>query len=183
LHPTWSGNCQEFSPQQCNRLLIVNDCIYRHKVLRINYTSYDIRRDQDLMNPQTHADVMTLAPYEATDGHPFAYACIIGVFHYDVQQNLDGVLTAPVPMSFLWIQRFHLDRSFKGGFKRRRLHHIEFMPDAEPDTYGFLDLDEVIQGSHLIPAFAHGPTDPVTYTTLARKGDEFDDWRYHYVNL
>ncbi|KAJ6523907.1 hypothetical protein DFH09DRAFT_1372332 [Mycena vulgaris] len=57
------------------------------------------------------------------------------------------------------------------------------MPDSEPDAYGFVDPDEVIRGSHLIPVFAHGPTDPLPYTSLARKGDKFDDWRYHYVNF
>jgi len=36
---------------------------------------------------------------------------------------------------------------------------------------------------HLIPAFAHGPTERVYYASLARRKDEFDDWRYHYVNF
>ncbi|KAJ7858960.1 hypothetical protein B0H14DRAFT_3447001 [Mycena olivaceomarginata] len=135
LHPTWSGNGQEFSPQQRNRLLIVNDRIYRHKVLRINYTSYDIH-------------------HEATDGHPFAYARIMVSF--------------TATFSKIWTVFPQLPVGSSAGVFT---------------AYGFLDPDEVIRGSHLIPAFAHGPTDPVTYTTLARKGDEFDDWRYHYVNF
>ncbi|KAK7014596.1 hypothetical protein R3P38DRAFT_2456313, partial [Favolaschia claudopus] len=69
---------------------------------------------------------------------------------------------------------FHCDAASSGN--------IEFFPDSDPNAYGFLDPDEVIRASHLIPAFHHGPTDPVEYTTLARKGDEFDDWRFHYVN-
>ncbi|KAJ7662384.1 hypothetical protein B0H17DRAFT_951378, partial [Mycena rosella] len=43
LHPTWSGNGREFTPEEHAKLLIVNDTLYRHKVLRINYTSYDVR--------------------------------------------------------------------------------------------------------------------------------------------
>jgi hypothetical protein len=135
------------------------------------------------MNPRTHADIMTLAPEDAHGDHPFSYARILGVFHCDVVHNNNGTLTTPVPVNFLWVRRFRLDRSFKGGFKRKRLHRIEFLPDSDPDAYGFVDPDEVIRASHLIPAFAHGPTDSVLYTSLARKPDEFDDWRYHYVNL
>ncbi|KAF7359835.1 hypothetical protein MVEN_00708900 [Mycena venus] len=183
LHPNWSGDGTEYSSQERSRLLIVNDRIYRHKVLRINYTSYDIRRGQDSMNPRTRADIMMLAPEDATDGHLFSYARILGVFHCDVLLNDNGTHSNPVPLSFLWVRRFRLDHSYKGGFKRKRLHRIEFLPDSDPNAYGFVDPDEVIRGSHLIPAFAHGPTQPVEYTTLARKEDEYDDWRYHYVNF
>ncbi|KAJ7141089.1 hypothetical protein C8R44DRAFT_604322, partial [Mycena epipterygia] len=186
LHPTWSGNGREFSPEQRKKVIIVNDRIYRHKVLRINYTSYDVRRGQDSMNPRTHADIMMLPPndlHAENDEHPFCYARILGVFHCDVVQNIDGTQTRAIPLSFIWVRRFRLDHTFKGGFKRKRLHRIEFMPDSEQDAYGFVNPDEVIRGSHLIPAFAHGPTEAVTHTSLARKRDEFDDWKYHYVNL
>ncbi|KAJ7712525.1 hypothetical protein B0H14DRAFT_679246, partial [Mycena olivaceomarginata] len=181
----WSGNGQEFSTSERNRLLIVNDRVYRHKVLRVNYTSYDVHRGQDSMNPRTHADIMMLPPNDTdtVSDHPFYYARILGVFHCDVVYNDNGTQTPAVPVSFLWVRRFRIDRSFKAGFKRKRLHRIEFMPDDEPDAYGFVDPDEVIRASHLIPAFAHGPTEPVPYTSLGRKGDEFDDWRYHYVNF
>ncbi|KAJ7101024.1 hypothetical protein C8R43DRAFT_1048129 [Mycena crocata] len=182
-HPTGSGDGHEFSDQELNNVHIANDRIYRHKVLRINYTSYDIHRAQDSMNPRTHADIMMLAPEDTADTHPFSYARILGVFHCDVSQYVHGTMTRAVPISFIWVRRFRLDPSFKGGFKRKRLHRLEFLPDSHADAYGFVDPNEVIRGSHLIPAFAHGPTDPVPYTSLARKGDEFDDWRYHYVNF
>lgn len=65
----------------------------------------------------------------------------------------------------------------------KRLHHVEFVLDSDPSAYGFLDPDEVIRASHLIPAFSHGPTPRFEYTSLARHKDEFDDWKYLYVNL
>ncbi|KAF7358346.1 hypothetical protein MVEN_00884200 [Mycena venus] len=130
LHPNWSGDGTEYSSQERNLLLI------------------------DSMNPQTRADIMTLAPEDATDGHPFSYARILGVFH------CSSGFVASVSITV-----------------------IEFLPDSDPNAYGFVDPDEVIRGSHLIPAFAHGPTQPVEYTTLARKEDEYDDWRYHHVNF
>ncbi|KAJ3752587.1 hypothetical protein EV360DRAFT_54941, partial [Lentinula raphanica] len=32
------------------------------QTLRVNYTTYDVRRDQDTINPRSHADVMVLSP-------------------------------------------------------------------------------------------------------------------------
>jgi hypothetical protein len=40
-----------FSPQQRNSVRIIDDRIYSSKVLQVNYTTYDVRRDQDSMNP------------------------------------------------------------------------------------------------------------------------------------
>ena len=121
--------------------------------------------------------------FDNPDQHPFTYARVIGVFHVDVVHNVPGASTVPQSIPFLWVRRFRLDRRFKGGFKRKRLHRIEFLPDSDPASFGFVNPDEVIRGAHLIPAFAHGPTERVPYTSLARRKDEFDDWAYHYVNL
>ncbi|KAJ7017029.1 hypothetical protein C8F04DRAFT_980188, partial [Mycena alexandri] len=184
LHPTWSGNGSEYNAQERSKLLIVNNRLYRHKVLRINYTSYDLRRGQDSMNPRTHADIMMLAAEDSVDAdHTFSYARVIGVFHVDVVHNVAGASSTPVPISFLWVRNFRLDRTFKGGFRKRRLHRIEFVPEADPGAFGFVNPDEVIRGCHLIPAFAHGPTERVLQQSLARQKGEFDDWKYHYVNF
>ncbi|KAJ7707073.1 hypothetical protein B0H16DRAFT_1345505, partial [Mycena metata] len=183
LHPTWSGNGREYTPEERAKLLIVNNRLYRHKVLRINYTSYDLRRGQDSMNPRTHADIMMLAPEDSADAdHTFTYARVIGVFHVDVIHNVVGASPTAVPIPFLWVRNFRLDRSFKGGFRKRRLHRIEFVPESDPDAFGFINPDEVIRGCHLVPAFAHGPSERVPQS-LARHKGEFDDWKYHYVNL
>ncbi|KAF9475264.1 hypothetical protein BDN70DRAFT_769086, partial [Pholiota conissans] len=42
LHPTWSGDGNEFSDEERNKVFFVNERLYRHKVMRINYTTYDI---------------------------------------------------------------------------------------------------------------------------------------------
>ena len=51
--------------------------------MRVNYTTYDMRRDQDSLNPRTQADVMLLAHEDLTarNSHPYWYARIIGLFH------------------------------------------------------------------------------------------------------
>ena len=50
-----------FTDDERATLRFVNNRFYLHKVLRINYTSYDMRREQDSLNPRTHANVMMLS--------------------------------------------------------------------------------------------------------------------------
>lgn len=69
LHPSFSNDDQD-------NLKIINDLLYIHKVLRVNYTSYNLHRSQDSINPRNHCDIMTLSQ-ESENGdliHPYSYA-------------------------------------------------------------------------------------------------------------
>jgi hypothetical protein len=57
--------------------LIVNQ-LYIHKTLGVNYTSYNLRRQKDVINP---ADVMVLSRDDGEVVHPFWYARVIKIFH------------------------------------------------------------------------------------------------------
>ncbi|KAJ7733500.1 hypothetical protein B0H16DRAFT_1304133, partial [Mycena metata] len=188
-HPNWSSNItdgSEFTAAQHRTVIISNNRIYRHKVLRVNYTTYDVRRGQDSMNPRSSADVMTLAP-EGETSHPFSYARIIGIFHVDVVHNVPGADLVPTSIDVLWVRRFQRDTSFRAGFKAKRLHRLEFVAADSPHAFGFLNPDEVIRGTHLIPAFHYGRTHGLLGPawSLAHRGNDYEDgeWRYHYVNL
>jgi hypothetical protein len=199
-HPNSTSDNEEFSPEERRQILIRNDRLYYHKasrmhslyrlsvdatqVFRVNYTSYDVRREQDSMNPRTHADIMMLAPEtEDPNAHPFVYGRILGIYHADVARNIPGATTVPAPIEFLWVRWFRLDKTYTGGFKHKRLHRLEFVPDSEPGAYGFVNPDDVIRGAHLIPAFHYGATEDAPGPSFARAEDELDDWLYHYVNL
>lgn len=187
VHPEWTGDGNEFTPEERSKLILRNDRIYRHKILRINYTTYDVRRGQDSLNPRTHSDVMFLSP-EGDTSHQFSYAQIIGVFHADVLHNVTGASIAPQRMEFLWVRRYQLDSTWRGGFKRKRLHRLEFLPADDPDAFGFLNPDEVIRGAHVIPAFARGTTTEFlsadSIGRLPREGlEEEEDWKSYYLNL
>ncbi|KAF7377741.1 hypothetical protein MSAN_00197100 [Mycena sanguinolenta] len=167
-HPERTGNGNEFTLGQRYQLALKNQRIYRHKILRINYTSYDMQRGQDCLNPHTHSDVMTLAPEDDTN-HPFLYAQILGIFHADVVDTVHGANPKPQAMDFLW------------------LFCVEFLPDNDPNAFGFLNPDEVIRGAHLIPAFAQGKTKDLLATAsvgrLPSGLSTNEDWRYYYVNF
>ena len=74
-----------------------NNRVYLHKVLRINYTTYDSRRCQDSINPRTHSDVLVSSTDE---NDTYLFACVIGIFHAKVSFN--GGDSNQV--DFLWVR-------------------------------------------------------------------------------
>jgi hypothetical protein len=80
LGPSVDGT---FSWEECSLLNFVNNCIYRHKAVQFNYTTYDVLCDQDSCNPRTSADIFCISE-DAEDSHPYRYSCIIGVFHVHI---------------------------------------------------------------------------------------------------
>lgn len=177
-------NSAELSWQDRQEVQFQANRIFRHKVLRVNYTSYDLRRSQDSMNPRTQPDVMLPALDFDPDtgispsGHPFAYARILGVFHADIIHSVFGLRPKAHSMEFLWVRWYRLDKTFTGGLARRRLHRMELVPETDPSAFGFIDPDDVIRGVHLIPAFAHGSIPSTSsYPSNATL------WKFYYVNM
>ena len=81
----YDGDKQEYTYTERNALEIVDNRLYIHKTLRINYTSYNLRRQQDIINPATRSDVMLLSCEDGEDVHPFWYACVVKIFHVFVR--------------------------------------------------------------------------------------------------
>jgi hypothetical protein len=175
-----------FTEAQRASVTFVKNKIYQHKVLRVNYTTYDMRREQDSLNPRTHANILVLSQEDHPDAHPYWYARIIGIYHTFVrhESSLD-----PILIDFLFIRWYGLDfdRSSRFGWKTRRLPKVGFVPnspDAGSPAFGFLDPAQVIRGVHLIPCFSEGLTGDLLEPSLARLPDEGDlDWRCYYVNM
>ena len=68
-----------------------SDQIYLHKLTRFQYTTYDIQRDQDVINPSTpHQDIVMLTTTEDNQDHPFLYASILGIYHTNVVYTGDN---------------------------------------------------------------------------------------------
>jgi hypothetical protein len=86
LQDSYNGDEQEFTPEQRRAILFADNRIYIHKAIRFNYTTYDLRRDQDTVNPRTHGDIMMLSHEDDEQHpHPYWYARVIGIFHVLVQ--------------------------------------------------------------------------------------------------
>jgi hypothetical protein len=168
----------------------VNNRIYKHKVMRVNYTTYDLRRAQDSLNSRTHADIMVLSHEDEharqSHAHPYWYAQIIGIFHAMVQHR--GPLSQslePQHMSFLWIRWYGRDLTHRAGWNAKRLHRVGFVDTSDPFAFGFLDPQHVIRGVHLIPSFSHGRTgDLLQPNSIARNpAERGEDWQYYYIGM
>ncbi|KJA12927.1 hypothetical protein HYPSUDRAFT_209987 [Hypholoma sublateritium FD-334 SS-4] len=74
-------------------VIIKDNRVFNHKLARFYYTTYDVRRSEDIINPRTsHCDIMLLSDFEsdkanslesATD-HPFIYGRVIGIYHVNI---------------------------------------------------------------------------------------------------
>lgn len=174
-----------FTQAQRNGLTFINNRIYQHKVLRVNYTTYDLRRAQDSVNPRTHADIMVLSHEDDDNAYPYWYARVVGVFHVEVQYRGSEMQDqAPKRVDFLWVRWFARNRNLKSGWAVRRLPCIGFYPHDEPDAFGFINPDDVIRGVHSIPAFRFGRTTNLLPPSIARNKSENDeDWDWYFVNM
>ncbi|KAJ6583297.1 hypothetical protein B0H10DRAFT_1833931 [Mycena sp. CBHHK59/15] len=149
-----------------------------------SYTTYDVRRDQDVLNPKAQSFIMVCSPETEPGAHPYWYAQILGVFNSTVFRvtPLHGA-TSPAVMEFLWVRWLGVEPGYRSGIQRARLPKVGFVPESDPYAFGFLDPAHVIRGSHLIPDFSGGRTNDLLTTqnvTAARSTDDTEDWANYY---
>jgi hypothetical protein len=155
----YDGDEHAFSDEQRDSITFVGNRMYKHDVIRVNYTTYDMRRAQDSINVRTHPYLMTLAHEDEEEGttwHPYWYAKVLGIFHVVVRRS--GYMETE-RMEFLWVHWFGRDPDHEGGFDSRRLYCIGLTDGEDPTSYGFLDPSDVLRSVHLIPAFSPNQID------------------------
>ncbi len=175
-----------FSDDERNSIRIRNNIIYRLSTLRINYTTYDMRRDFDTINPKTHPFIMVPSPEVEMGAHPFYYAAVLGVFHADIQHESRDFRFRR--MEFLWVRWLGVVLGHPFGQKRANLPKIGFVPDSDDFAFGFLDPSLVVRGCHLIPSFIDQKTQDLLTTegpSLGQVGtiSEDGDWTNYNVGM
>ncbi|EJD50312.1 hypothetical protein AURDEDRAFT_58653, partial [Auricularia subglabra TFB-10046 SS5] len=175
---------ERYSEALRGSIAIENGKLFAHCTMRTNYTTYDMRRSQDCINPHTsHSDVMMHSPEERRNAHPYWYARVLDIFHVNV---LRGDTPAPPPrFNILWIRWFGEDPEWEDGWKKRRLPRVDFVPASDPDAFGFIDPATVLRAAHMLPAYAEGRTQDLlpAGNSLARGPDEVDDFVNYYVGM
>ncbi|KAG6806967.1 hypothetical protein H0H92_009333 [Tricholoma furcatifolium] len=168
------------TPEDRAKLLLLGGIMYYHKALRINYTTYDNRRDQDTINPRTHSDIMVISndPH-----HPYSYARVLGVYHSNVRFDSPRSTCRDMqPMEFLWVRWYELDGKAKAGFEAKRQFQVKFRRGR--GAFGFIDPANILRAVHLIPNFSRGRTTEFLGHSMARRSDEKDqDYERYYVNM
>jgi hypothetical protein len=193
LEQQYDGDELDFTAADRRNVVIAKNTIYRHKVLRVNYTTYDLRRAQDSINPRVpgHGDIMVLSPENDEDNqnpHPYWYARILGIYHADVR-HVGPISKSDQPqrMEFLFVRWFGRDFTPEPGWKAKRLLRLGFVPGNDGSAFGFLDPAQVIRAIHLIPAFAWGHTSKYLsgQRSVIARGlkDPDNDWQLYYVNM
>ncbi|KAI0788702.1 hypothetical protein C8Q75DRAFT_807432 [Abortiporus biennis] len=139
---TINGVQQKFSNDNRQLLHILNNCIYSHKVLHVNYTTYDVWCDQDSLNLRTYyRNVMVNSGKIGAEPHEFWYTHILRVFHIHMQQTGHLATTLlPQDMYFTWVHWFSDVPYYKCGSRLVRLPKILFLLESEsvvrhPDEY------------------------------------------------
>lgn len=190
LNHAYDGDEVEYSEEGRDSVQFVGNRLYRHKTLRVNYTTYDLRRQQDSVNPHTHPDIMLLShedPSDEVNTHPYWYARIVGIFHVEiVHHGPRSISSNKRRIDFVWVRWFGRDVSLKAGLAAKRLHRVGFLDAGGPAAFGFLDPAIVIRGVHMIPAFAHDQTAELLSPprSVARLPlEEESDWSFYYVNM
>lgn len=161
---------------------IKQNVIYSHATARVNYTTYDIKRDFDVINCNTgHRDVMLKACDDVPTQHPFWYARVLGIYHANVYFG-GSLKNQSQRIDFFFVRWFGHDPDWKGGPAARRLDRIGWVPEHDASgAFGFLNPAYVVRACHLIPAFSEGKT-----TRLLSPSNMWDsrsgDWVNYYVS-
>ncbi|CDO74221.1 hypothetical protein BN946_scf184718.g5 [Trametes cinnabarina] len=139
-----TGNHEALIPDEWkDHLDIKDDRAYEHKVISFNYSTCDMGRAQDSVNPRTHPDVMLLS--DTDDDHPYWYARAVGVYHVNVCYRGPEALSHNTwtRIDFLWVRWSALDASYPSGFHHRRLPRLSSVSPDDPDTPAFSFLDPI----------------------------------------
>lgn len=165
-----------------------NDTMYRHNIMRTNYTTYDVRRAQDTINPNTdHRDILLLAQEYCEEDHPltyhqYRYARVLGIYHVNVIHQ--GNATRSYRLEFLWVRWFEViksTRDVQDGWSRGELDHLRFCKIEEDHAFGFVDPAEVMRASHVIPRFSLG-RHHINIAPLSIFAKDNEDWKEYFAN-
>ena len=167
---------------------IVGDRFYRHNLMRINYTTYDVRWAQDIVNPSiSHCNIMLLADRLITTGsdgiahHPYIYARVLGIFHANVTYvGPDMVDYRSHRIDFLWVRWYQYVEQ-DAGWDTSTMDRVCFPPMADEHVFGFVHPDDVLRGCHIIPQFSRRTRYP-DGIGISRCAQDALDWNFYYVN-
>ncbi|KAF7326218.1 hypothetical protein MKEN_00474500 [Mycena kentingensis (nom. inval.)] len=172
----------EYTAEQLLEVDFRNNRMYPHATCKVNFTTYDMQRDQDIISPRTRPNVM-LRSEDPDDSHPYWYARVLSILHADVK--IPGMASYQ-RIEYLFVRWYTCHPLHRCLPDHPGMPMLSFVPfdDAVNDAFGFIDPNALIRGSHIIPAFEHGQTDELLPPSAVARpaSDEDQDWTYYYVN-
>jgi hypothetical protein len=136
--------------QEKSSILFKRNRLYHHNLVRFNYTTYDVRRAQDVINPRTpHHNIMLLQHAEGHDDK-YRYARVLGIHHINVVRS--GNVYESRRIDFLFVRWYEVIQSH--AWETCALGRVRFLPLMDPNAFGFVDPGAVLRACHIIPAFS-----------------------------
>ena len=172
-------------------IILRHDRVYSHATAHINFTMYDLQRDQDIIHPShgksdilVHRPMFLESQESVEQDYPWTYDRVLGIYHANIVVS-SSIATRVEFLHVRWIQR---DVNYMHGASVRRQERVHFVPhrtdfdesEALEGAFGFVDPAHVIRSCHLIPAFHHGLT--TEYLSISSARDDNGDRKYFYVN-
>jgi hypothetical protein len=187
IHPELSRAVNLFPPSldtTCNFVFFKHESLYQHKIIRVNYTTYDMRRGTDIVKAEgPRCNIMLLADgSDSSNLHHFMYARVLGVYHVDV------IYTGPGMQNFeartfpmLWVRWYEVVDSNPGssGWDSSTLDMLRFPPLHHDNSFGFVDPEVVLRGCHILPGFAKGKRE--SNVNVSRSAKDNKDYLLYYV--
>lgn len=181
LEPETTESPTETLPRsdQLNSILFKRHRLYHHNLARFNYTTYDVRRAQDVINPRTqHCNIMLLKNRN-DDGHggEYCFAKVIGIHHVNVVRLTNVYESRRI--EFLFVRWYETVQDH--AWDTCTLGRVHFRPLADQNAFGFVDPGVVLRACHIIPAFSRRQRNPGECGISPLAGDKHD-WPEYYVN-
>ena len=112
---------------QDSNVIFNGDCIYKHMIMLLNFTSYNLHHETEALNPcSSNHNIMMLVSKDTPLDHPYCYARVLWIFHANVIYTGPGSMDyLPQHVEFLWVWWFDLQHPAlswedstldKGGF-------------------------------------------------------------------
>jgi hypothetical protein len=165
---------------QWSAVTLDNDRLFTHQVMRAKYTTYDIRRAEDIVNLRSEPNVMVLQEdCDPANGTPYRYARVLGIYHANVRliaelKNGERDYT-PHRVDFLWVRWY----KSSGNPAPLSLEELQFEPLGSSASFGFLDPCQVLRAAHLTPRFSQGKLDEQRLSPWMSKTPL---WKSYFVN-
>ncbi|TEB03949.1 hypothetical protein FA13DRAFT_1654974, partial [Coprinellus micaceus] len=172
------------------RVFFKNHRIYSHKIMRVRYMTYDVRRGEDVLHIDGDVcNIMIANPkFKGSKGQdrvgdkdisPYLYARVLGIYHGEV--GYSGELSPGVgrPL-FFWVRWYDTISKSETG-STLPLDCVRFRDIRAPNATGFVNAVDVLRAAHIIPRFSHGKLYP-TGQGLSKIARDGADWCQYYVN-
>ena len=138
----FDGNMhEEFTDSNWNSIHFLGSKIYSVQTCCFYYTSDDLQRECDTVNPCMHPDIMLWSPITEENAKPYWYARVLRVYHTNVWAENSAICGSRNArcIDSLWVCWSGEEPGYCSGFHQAHLPKISFVQSMDDITFSFVD--------------------------------------------